>query len=74
MIETYTCGTSNDLVKEKKRLNVLVKQNDTEMVDFDESDHSCRILIIWGSRSGKTDSWFNLINYQPDIDKIYLYA
>ena len=44
------------------------------MADFDESDHSCRILIIWGSRSGKTDSWFNLINYQPDIDKICLYA
>ena len=40
------------------------------MVDFDESDHPCRILIIWGSRSGKTDSWFNLANYQPDIDKI----
>ena len=44
------------------------------MVDFDESDLPCRILIIWGSRSGKTNSWFNLINYQPDIDKIYLYA
>ena len=32
------------------------------------------MLIIGGSRSGKTNSLFNLINHQPDIDKIYLYA
>ena len=33
-----------------------------------------RILIIGGSGSGKTNSLFNLINEEPDIDKIYLYA
>ena len=32
------------------------------------------ILIIGGSGSGKTNSLFNLISQQPDIDKIYLYA
>ena len=37
-------------------------------------DHSYRTLIIGGSRSGKTNSLFILINHQPDIDKIYLYA
>ena len=37
-------------------------------------DHPYRILIIGGSGSGKTNSSFNLINHQPDIDKIYLYA
>ena len=37
-------------------------------------DHPYRILITGGSRSGKTNSLFNLINQQPDIDKIYLYA
>ena len=37
-------------------------------------DHSYRILIIGGSGSGKTNSLFNLINQQPDIDKIYLYT
>ena len=37
-------------------------------------DHSYRILIIGGSGFGKTNSLFNLINHQPDIDKIYLYA
>ena len=37
-------------------------------------DHPCRILIIGGSGSGKTNSLFNLINHQPDIDKIYLFT
>ena len=36
-------------------------------------DHPYRILIIGGSRSGKTNSFFNLTNHIPDIDKIYLY-
>ena len=34
-------------------------------------DHPQRILMIGGS--GKTNSLFNLISQQPDIDKIYLY-
>ena len=38
------------------------------------SDHPYRILLIGGSGSGKTDTLLNLINNQPDIDKIYLYA
>ena len=37
-------------------------------------DHSYRILVIGGSGSGKTNALLNLINNQPDIDKIYLYA
>ena len=37
-------------------------------------DHPNRILIIRGSGSGKTNVLLNLINKQPDIDKIYLYA
>ena len=37
-------------------------------------DHPCRILIIGGSGSGKTNALLNLINNQPDIDKIYLHA
>ena len=37
-------------------------------------DHPYRILIIRGSGSGKTNALLNLINNQPDIDKIYLYA
>ena len=35
---------------------------------------STKKLIIGGFGSGKTNSLFNLINQQPDIDEIYLYA
>ena len=34
-------------------------------------DDPYRILIIGGSGSGKTNTLLNLINNQPDIDKIY---
>ena len=37
-------------------------------------NHSYRILKVGGSGSGNTNSLFNLICYQPDIDKISLYA
>ena len=37
-------------------------------------DHPYRILIVNGFGLGKTNALFNLINNQPDIDKIYLYA
>ena len=37
-------------------------------------DHSYRILITGGSGSGKTNLLLSLIENQPDIDKIYLYA
>ena len=37
-------------------------------------DHPYKILIIGGSGSGKTNVLLNLIENQPDIDKIYLYA
>ena len=37
-------------------------------------DHPYRIFIIRGSGSGKTRILLNLINNQPDIDKIYLHA
>ena len=37
-------------------------------------DHPYRMLIIGSSGSGKTNTLLNLINNQPDIDKVYLYA
>ena len=33
-------------------------------------DHPYRIVIIGGSGSGKANTLLNLINNQPDIDKI----
>ena len=37
-------------------------------------DHPYKMIIVGGSGSGKRTSLFNIINQQPDIDKIYLYA
>ena len=37
-------------------------------------DHPYRILIVGGSGSEKTNVLLNLIEKQPVIDKIYLYA
>ena len=37
-------------------------------------DHPYRILITGSSGSRKTNALLNLINNQPDIDQIYLYA
>ena len=37
-------------------------------------DHPYQILIIGGSGSEKTNVLLNVINNQPDTDKIYLYA
>ena len=37
-------------------------------------DHSYRILIIGGSGSRKSNVLLNLIDNQPGMDKIYLYA
>ena len=36
--------------------------------------HPYRIPIVGGSGSGKTNALLNLINNQPDVDKIYLYG
>ena len=35
-------------------------------------NHPYRILIIGGSRSGKTNALLNLINNQQDIEKKYI--
>ena len=37
-------------------------------------DYPYRILITANSGSGKTNALLNLINNEPVIDKIYLYA
>ena len=37
-------------------------------------DHPYQILIVGGSGSGKANELLNLVNNQPDIDKIYSYA
>ena len=57
---------SDDVTKENTKEHNL---NWSQILDY-----PYRILMIGGSGSGKTNSLFNLINYQPNIDKIYLHA
>ena len=45
----------DDVVKEK------IKEHNLNWPQI--PDHPYRILIIWGSGSGKTNSLFNLINH-----------
>ena len=67
----------NNIIKQyKKWFNDVTKKN---VKKYNPnwppiSNHSYRILIIGGLQSRKTNLLFNLINQQPDIDKIYLYA
>ena len=57
-------------------LNSIAKENNKEHKEKWPfiPDHPYRILIIGGSRSGKTDALLNLISQQDDTDKICLYA
>ena len=88
-IETYAYGLSKDLICKKGKIkhNNIIK--DYKMFNFDYiirawkniiqkwaliPDHWYRILIIGGSGSRKTNALLNLINNEPDIDKLYLYA
>ena len=49
-----------------------IKEQNSKWPQF--PDHLYRILIIGGSGSGKTNSLFDLVSHQPEIDRIYLYA
>ena len=49
-----------------------IKEHNTNWSEI--SDHPYRILLLGDSESGKTNGLLNLMNYEPDIDKIYLYA
>ena len=78
-----------NLFFEKLQWNIISKIN-IKMINFDnyvnENEgkhnknspyvpyHPYRILIIGGSGSAKTNLLLNLIENQPEIDKIYLYA
>ena len=53
----------------------IVNENKTKHKNWPYvPNHPYRILIIGSSRSGKTNVLLKLIENQPYIDKIYLYA
>ena len=49
-----------------------IKEHDTSWTQI--LDHPYKILIFGGSGSGKTNSLFNLINEQLNVEKVSLYA
>ena len=89
-IVTYAHGTSTDLVckKEEIKCNNITKQEKNVWIwlyykrstkehnpNWPEiPNHPFRILIVGDSGSGKTNALLNLINHEPDIDKLYLCA
>ena len=87
-VTKYTYGTNAFKLCESKmlskiRCNVQIINLDSITNETNEEhnknwpyipDHPYRILIIGGSGSGKTNLLLNLIENQPDIDKIYLYV
>ena len=61
----------------QKRLNfddVTKNPKERNLNQAQIPDHLYRLIIIRGSGSGKTNSLFNQINQQPDIDKTHLYV
>ena len=83
MIETYVSGSSKYLIckKEKSKCISIVKQYKLQKKTKEHnpacpeiSDHPCWILIIGGFGSGKTNLLLNLLYYELDIGKIYLYS
>ena len=65
-----------------KRLNIMINSDEVTGENIQEHhlywsqipNHPYRILIVGDSGSGKTNALLNLINHQPDIDKIYMYV
>ena len=70
----------NNVIKQyKKWLTLIMLQKKENIKEYNPNwlqilDHLYRILIIGTSRSRKTNSLFNLVSHQPNIDKIYLYT
>ena len=55
----------DDITKE------VIKEHNSNWLQIPDD---LRILIIKESGSGKTNTLLNLINHEPDIDKIFVYA
>ena len=61
------------IILQKKTQKKITQIAQKFLIEFPDRN-SFRILIVEGSGSGKTSALLNLINHEPDIDKIVLYA
>ena len=83
-ITTYPNGTNAFKVCESEMLSKIKNISFSDYANENKAQHNLnwpyipahpfRILIVGGSGSRKTNALFNLINRQPDTDRIYLYA
>ena len=74
--EEIKCNNIIKLYKKIINIDDVIKEETKELNSncLEIPNHPYRILIIVGFGSGKTNLLFNIINHQPNIDKIYLYA
>ena len=66
----------NNTIQKTINFDYAIKEKTKEHILYwpEIPGYPCRILIIRGSGSRKTNSLFNLIIQQPDMDKIHLYS
>ena len=86
LIERLAHGTSTDLVCKKKEIkcNNIIKHTIISNFDYitkehnpdwsEIPDHPYRMLIVGSSGFGNINALLNLINYEPDTDKTFLYT
>ena len=74
--EKIKCNNIIKLYKKIINIDDVIKEETKELNSnwLEIPNHPYRILIIVGFGSGKTNLLFNIINHQPNIGKIYLYA
>ena len=68
----------NKIIKQQKMFNFgYITKEDIKKHNLkwpEIPDHPYKMIIFGGSGSGNTNALLNLINHEPDTDKIILYA
>ena len=68
----------NKIIKQQKMFNFdYITKEDIKKHNLkwpEIHDHPYKMIIVGGSGFGNTNALLNLINHEPDIDKIILYA
>ena len=71
-IETYSHGMSKNIICQKEKNKRISIINDTKVFNF--ADITKAVMTYPNPGSRKANALLNLINHEPDIDKIYLYT
>ena len=71
-IETYSHGMSKNIICQKEKNKRISIINDTKVFNF--ADITKAVMTYPNPGSRKANALLNLINHEPDIDKIYSYT